>query len=291
MYEAHFGLREKPFSMLPDPSFIYWGGRYQLAYTMLEYGIMNQAGFTVITGEIGCGKTTLIRHLLTQLGEDLTVGLLSNTQFAPSELIRWVLLAFGQDFEQPTNIAVFRDFQKFVIDQYAQGKRTVLIVDEAQNLPIATLEELRMLSNINADKENLLQIVLVGQPQLKQILHRPELEQFVQRIAADFHVDPLPQTDVHNYICHRLRRAGSPISLFSRKASALVAEASGGVPRSINLICDTALVYGYAKGARYISSRLLETVIADKRNYSVFSSRNTPTPPSTPVPEWQAGRP
>ena len=270
MYEAHYRLREKPFSMLPDPGFIYWGGSYASAYAMLEYGIMSHAGLTVITGEIGCGKTTLIRHLLSHMGESLNVGLLSNTQFAAGELMRWVLMAFGQGFEQTSNVGVFRDFQNFLIEQFGKGKRTVLIVDEAQNLTAGALEELRMLSNINADKDNLLQIVLVGQPQLKLLLQSPQLEQFVQRVASEFHVEPLPAPEVHNYICHRLNQAGSSIALFSRKASELVAEVSRGVPRSINLLCDTALVYGYAKDVQYISSKLLEAVIADRQKFGVF---------------------
>ncbi|MFT3987324.1 ExeA family protein [Aestuariivirga sp.] len=270
MYEAHFRLREKPFSMLPDPSFIFWGERYSLAYTMLEYGVMHQAGFTVITGEVGCGKTTLIRHLLAQVSDRLTIGLLSNTQFPPGELMRWVLMAFDQNFDQSSNIGVFRDFQNFLIAQYAKGKQTVLIVDEAQNLSPQALEELRMLSNINADKDSLLQIVLAGQPELRATLQKPELRQFVQRVASEFHVDPLDPADVHHYISHRLQVAGCPIALFSRKASALVAEATGGVPRRINLLCDTALVYGFAKGAQYISSKLLESVLADKQKFGVF---------------------
>jgi general secretion pathway protein A len=272
MYEAYYNLREKPFSLLPDPSFIYWGHRYSMAYTMLEYGIMNHAGFTVITGEIGCGKTTLIRHLLSQLGEHVAVGLLSNTQFASGDLIRWVLMSFGLDFDSAGNVGAFREFQKFLIDQYARGKQTVLIVDEAQNFTAAALEELRMLSNINSDKDSLLQIVLVGQPQLRQLLQRPELEQFAQRVASDFHVGRLSPSEVHLYISHRLKLAGSPIALFSRKASAFVAEASSGIPRKINLLCDTALVYGYARGAKYVTCKLLEDVLADKSKFGVFGA-------------------
>jgi general secretion pathway protein A len=276
MYESHFKLREKPFSLLPDPSFIYWGQRYSLAYTMLEYGMLNEAGITVLTGEIGCGKTTLIRHLLNQLGDDVNVGLLSNTHVASGDLMRWVLLAFGQNFDQTSNVAVFRDFQHFIIGQYALGKRSILIVDEAQNLSVQALEELRMLSNINADKDNLLQIVLMGQPQLRDLLRRPELEQFAQRVASEFHVEPLPPEEVHRYIRHRITRAGSPINLFSRKATDLIAKASKGVPRTINLICDTALVYGFAKGVHHISSQMVESVISDKRKFGVFGGQEHP---------------
>ena len=270
MYEEHFRLQDKPFSMLPDPSFIYWGERYALAYAMLEYGVISNSGITVITGEIGCGKTTLIRHLLSQLNDEITVGLLSNTHLASNELMRWVLMAFDQPFEQKTTVAAFRDFQQFVIDQYSRGKRSLLIVDEAQNLSITALEELRMLSNINSHKECLLQIVLTGQPQLRDILRKPELEQLAQRVGSDFHVEPLQVNEVQRYIHHRLIRAGCDIKLFSRKACDIAAEASHGVPRTINLLCDTALVYAFARGQRHVTSHIMEAVVADKKKFGIF---------------------
>lgn len=270
MYEEHFRLQDKPFSMLPDPSYIYWGERYALAYAMLEYGVISNTGITVITGEIGCGKTTLIRHLLSQLSDDISVGLLSNTHLASNELMRWVLMAFDQPFEQTTTVAAFRDFQQFVIDQYSHGKRSLLIVDEAQNLSITALEELRMLSNINSHRECLLQIVLTGQPQLRDILRKPELEQLAQRVGSDFHVEPLQVSEVQRYIHHRLIQAGCDIKLFSRKACDIAAEASHGVPRTINLLCDTALVYAFARGQSHVTSHIMEAVVADKKKFGIF---------------------
>jgi general secretion pathway protein A len=269
MYESHFKLREKPFGLLPDPYFIYWSQVHSMAYTMLEYGVMSNAGFTVITGGIGCGKTTLIRCLLANLTDQVTVGLLSNTNIKDGELMRWVMLALGQPFEQTTIMAVFNDFQRFLIEQYAKQKRIILIVDEAQNLSTSTLEELRMLSNINADKEQLLQIVLVGQPELREILRGPGLVQFVQRISSDYHLAPLQPTEVYDYVKTRLVQAGGSQDLISRQACKILAEATGGIPRLINMLSDTALVYAYSAGARQVSSGIMAHAINDKKKHGL----------------------
>ena len=156
MYEAFYGFREKPFSIIPDPGFLYFSPKHRMAFDLLEYGLMNQAGFNVITGEIGTGKTTLIRHLLGQMSTDVTVGLISNTHQSFGELLQWILFAFNQDYRGKQKVEMFHTFLDFLVEQYGQGKRTVLIVDEAQNMSAETLEELRMLSNVNADKDQVL---------------------------------------------------------------------------------------------------------------------------------------
>ena len=271
MYEHFYHLREKPFGLLPDPSLIYWSHGHSMAYTMLEYGIINGAGFTVITGGIGCGKTTLIRYLLTQLQDNVSVGLLSNTQIKEGDLLRWVMMAFDQPYDQPTSMGLFRDFQSFLIDQYSRGRHTILIVDEAQNLSITTLEELRMLSNINADKDQLLQIILVGQPELRTLLQDPKLVQFTQRISSDFHLRPLDPEEVQHYIETRLIAAGGSPDLFTPQACRLVAEESRGIPRVINNLCDTALVYGYSAGSPQVTASIIENVISDKKQYGIMS--------------------
>jgi len=264
MYEAFYGFREKPFTILPDPGFLFLSQPHAMAYAMLEYGVINRAGFTIITGEIGCGKTTLIRHLLNQLGPDINVGLISNAQEDFGELMQWVLMAFGQPYAGQAKVELFDRFQKFLIEEYGKGRRTILIIDEAQNLRPKTLEELRMLSNINADKDQLLQLVLVGQPELRALLRRPELRQFTQRISADYHLRPMNLNETIQYIAHRLRVAGREEPLFSAGACELLHQVSRGVPRLINIIADTALIYGYGEGAEQINRRLVYAVVRDK---------------------------
>ena len=217
MYEKFYGLREKPFSILPDPDMIYWGHNHLLAFAMLEFGVMNNAGFTVITGEIGCGKTTLLRYLLRNIDSNITVGLISNTPCAKADLLQWVMMSLDQPFEDSYAVLLKR-FHHFLHDQYLRGGRTILVVDEAQNLGLESLEELRMLSNINADKDQYLQIILIGQPQLKDLLRSPQLVQFAQRVSSDFHLKPLNPTDVREYIRYRLKTAGSRRQLFSDEA-------------------------------------------------------------------------
>ena len=269
MYEAFYGLREKPFSILPDPDLIYWGQSHRLAYAMLEFGVMNRAGFTVITGEIGSGKTPLLRHLLKKIDRRLAVGLISNTPTGQLGLLQWVMMAFDQPFEG-TYPALFKRFQHFLYTEYLKGRRTILILDEAQNLGLEALEELRMLSNINADKDQFLQIILVGQPQLKDLLRAPQLLQFAQRVSSDFHLKALNPADVTQYIDYRLEAVGCREQLFTDEACQLVAEASRGIPRTINILCDTALVYGYAGNADVIDADLIRSVIENKTQYGVL---------------------
>jgi general secretion pathway protein A len=269
MYESYYGLREKPFSILPDPDLIYWGTTHRLAFAMLEFGVMNSAGFTVITGEIGAGKTTLLRHLLRRLDPKIIVGLMSNTPQGHAVLLQWVMMSLNQPYEEPY-ARLFANFQHFLKDQHAKGRRTMLIVDEAQNLGLEALEELRMLSNINADKNQFLQIVLVGQPQLKDMLRTPQLIQFAQRVSSDFHITPLSTKDVINYINFRLKAAGCAAPLFTDDACRMIASASRGIPRTINILCDTALVYGFATEAGQITGELIALVIEDKHQYGVL---------------------
>jgi putative secretion ATPase (PEP-CTERM system associated) len=270
VYEKFYGLREKPFSLLPDPSFLYLSRKHQMALALLEYGLANQAGFTVISGEIGAGKTTLIRYLLNRVGRDINVGLITNTHRSLGELLHWVLLAFGLPHAGQDKIAMYHTFVNYLIAEYGKNRRTVLIVDEAQNLGPETLEELRMLSNINADKDQVLQVFLVGQPGLRDLLRRPDLEQFAQRISADFHLEPLGLDETRGYIRHRVTVAGGDGALFDDAACETVYRESGGVPRLINLLCDTALVYGYAQQAPAITTAIVEEVARDKRKGGLF---------------------
>jgi general secretion pathway protein A len=270
MYESFYGLREKPFSTLPDPDFLFMSKRHRLAYTMLEYGIRNGVGFSVISGEIGCGKTTLVRKLLTALDESITVGLVYNTHTQIADLLEWVMLAFGQPYAGMSQVERYDRFQQFLVNEYAARRRVVLIVDEAQNLNALALEGLRMLSNINADKDQLLQVILVGQPELRDLLNRPELRQFAQRVGADFFIPPLSPAEVRQYVQHRLRVAGRQEELFLPDALEKIAAITRGVPRSINILCDTALVYGFSAEAPQIDAGLVEEVLQDRRHYGVL---------------------
>jgi general secretion pathway protein A len=271
MYETFFGFKEKPFSIIPDPSFLYPSSKHRAALDLLEYGMMNQAGFNVITGEIGTGKTTLIRHILNRMNRDVTVGLISNTHKSFGELLQWILYAYGLDYKGKEKVEMFQAFMEFLINEYANNRRTVLIVDEAQNMSPETLEELRMLSNVNADKSQVLQVVLVGQPQLRETLSSPELEQFAQRIAVDYHLWPLSKEETRGYIRHRILYAGgiNP-ELFNDAACDVVYAQTNGTPRLINLLCDTVLVYAYAVQRPTVDAKLVEEAARDKQKGGLF---------------------
>jgi general secretion pathway protein A len=273
MYESFYGFREKPFSLLPDPAFLFLSEKHRLALTMLQYGIVNQAGFTVVTGEIGSGKTTLIRQVLSEVGDDVTIGLVSNTHRNFGELMQWVLLAFGLEYREKKKIELYQTLAAFIVKEYAQDRRTVLIIDEAQNLSPEALEELRMMSNINADKDQVLQLILVGQPGLRETLRLAELQQFAQRVAVDYTLRPLNLEETWNYIRHRLKLAGGDAGLFETKACAAVYYYTGGVPRLVNVLCDTALVYGFAEQKRRIDAATVCEVVRDKSRGGIFPIR------------------
>jgi len=284
VYEKHFGFREKPFSLLPDPAFLYLGRQHSLAYSLLEYGVLNHAGFTVVTGEVGCGKTTLIRHLLNHLDEEVTVGLISNTHKRFADVLAWVLMAFGLDYESGGPVRQYQTFVDFLVTEYTHGRRVVLIVDEAQNLDASALEELRVLSNVNADKDQVIQLVLVGQPELKTTLEDPDLRQLAQRVVAHYYLLPLSENETAHYIRHRLVHAGGSPNLFTDEACQQVHYYAAGVPRLINLLADTALVYGFAEDAQEIGADLVQSVIDERA-----AGMNLGSPPVlSPVTEQQA---
>jgi len=276
MYESFYGFREKPFSLLPDCGFLYLSGKHRMALTLLEYGLMNQAGFTVISGDIGTGKTTLIRQLLNCIDPAIKVGLISNTHQAFGDLMKWIALAFDLPHGGRNKVELYQDFMDFIIQEYARGRRTLLIIDEAQNMSAETLEELRMLSNVNADKDQVLQIMLIGQRELRETLRRPDLVQFAQRIGVDYHLEPLSEKETEDYIRHRCKTAGGRSKLFSDQACQQVYRFTGGVPRLINLLCDTALVYGYAEQRDKVDATLIKDVALDKQKGGLFHSQASP---------------
>lgn len=266
IYTAHFGLRERPFSLVPDPDFLFWSKNHRRAYTILEYGLLTRAPITLITGEVGAGKTTLLHHLLKSAGEDVRVGLVANAHGDRGELLRWVLLAFGEPAPAGAGyVDLFGQFQDFLIREYAGGRRAILIFDEAQNLSRESLEELRMFTNINSNKDELLQLVLVGQPELRATIRRPDLTQFAQRVSASFHLPAMSPETVAGYIAHRLAVAGAAEAgaIFTPEAAALVHEATGGVPRLVNRLCDLAMLYAFTAEADLVDAETVRQVLDD----------------------------
>ena len=264
IYLDHFGLDQRPFSLVPDPEFLYWSPGHQRAFAMFEYGIVTCAPITLITGDVGAGKTTLVHHLLHSLDQDIRVGLIANAHGTRDELLRWVLQALDQaPPEQASYVTLFGQFEQFLISEYAAGRRVVLIFDEAQNLSRESLEELRMFTNINANKDELLQLVLVGQPELRDIVHRPDLTQFAQRVAASFHLGALTPDDLKGYISRRLRVAGAKRSIFRSEAMEVIHAATGGVPRLVNQLCDLSLLYAFTDGVKTVSKATVEQVLDD----------------------------
>jgi type II secretory pathway predicted ATPase ExeA len=265
MYEGFYGLKERPFALLPDPSFLYLSKGHSTALTLLRYSIMNRQGFTVVSGEVGSGKTTLINRLLDELKSGITVGLINFTARSFGEMAEWIMMAYGLPYKNKSKVELYDDFVQFMIREYAAGRPVVLIVDEAQNLGIRGLEEIRMLSNVNAQKEHLLHVILVGQPELRSLLKAPQLRQLTQRVSVAFHLKPLTVEEVEQYIVHRVTHVGGSADLFDPEAIRLVAAASEGIPRLINTFCDLALVYAFSEEKPTVGATEVRAVLEDRR--------------------------
>ena len=265
MYEEFYNFNERPFNLSPDPSFLYLGKSHLRAMNVLEYGVASDAGITIISGEVGTGKTTLLRNLLEQFGEDVSIGLITNTQDSFGDLLKWVLLAYGIETDETDHVKLYKIFVEFITEEYRAGRRVILVIDEAQNLGVDALEDIRMLTNINVDKALVLQLILVGQPELIDLLRRNDLRQFAQRVSADYFLQPLTFKETEQYIKHRISVAGGDEKLFAQTAFATVYYHSGGIPRVINTICDMALVYGFADGAKRIRKEIVLDAIRDRK--------------------------
>lgn len=276
MYESFYGFSKKPFSLTFDPDLLYMGQTHSTALSMLEYGVLSQSGFTVITGEVGSGKTTIVRHLLDQLHDGVRIGLITNTHANMGQLLPWVMHAFGQEYRDENPVAQYEGFTQFLQKQFDSKERTVLIVDEAQNLGLVLLEELRMLSNLNTITEQCLQIILIGQPQLRELLMKPELMQFSQRVVADYHIAALSPKETVAYIKHRLVMAGATEDVFTPHAYMLIHAASRGVPRLINVLCDTALSFSFADELRIVNEDYLRGVLKERAEGGLLALGQTP---------------
>ena len=273
MYERFYDLRERPFALSPDPDYLYPSRVHREALDYLRYGLESHAGFVAITGEIGSGKTTLLQTLLRGLDTETTVGRIVNTMLEPRELLETIMIDFGLDPGGRSKPLLLRDLAQYLVDQRLAGRLVLLVIDEAQNLSLGALEELRMLSNLETEKSKLLQILLVGQPNLREKLASPELEQLRQRITVSYHLAPLDADETARYINHRLRRAsiGAPIE-FPREATDVIHARSRGIPRVINVVCDAALVFGYAEERRQVDLPLVRDVLVELETTGVLPS-------------------
>jgi general secretion pathway protein A len=271
MYESFYGFKEKPFDLHPDPDYLYMSRVHETAYVHLGYAITENKGFTVVTGEIGSGKTTLLNYLLNKIGDDIKVALVNNTNISPPEFLRMICQEFELDPETNDKSELIDIFSRFLIDQFAAGERVVLIIDEAQNLTNDTMEEIRMLSNIETQKRHLIQIILVGQPELKLKLKQRNLKQVSQRITVHCHLQGLEKDEVNDYITHRLEVGGGDrLNIFDNKTIEKIALYSRGIPRLINILCDSALVYGYADGRTKINTFILDNVYEELKSLGIF---------------------
>jgi general secretion pathway protein A len=263
-YLEHFNLSEQPFRLTPDPDFLYWSMQHARAKAYMESTIWLADGFVVITGEIGSGKTTLLESFLTELDDDVVYAVVSQTQLTPTQFLQAVLTEFGFKPFDKRKVELLDILNNFLLEQYSNGKKVVLIVDEAQNLSTKVLEEVRMLSGIETHKDKVLRIILAGQPELKETLESPSLKQLLQRVRLRFHVGPLDLDDIHEYIRHRMTVAGNKDSgIFGDDCFDVIYNYTGGIPRLVNTLCDTALLVAFADEKKSLTADDIMTAVSE----------------------------
>lgn len=296
MYLAHFRLKAAPFQITPDADFLYMSQGHARAKAYMDYTIRNRDGFVVITGEVGAGKTTLIGKLLSEFGANVVVAKLFQTQLNEVEFLQAVLVEFGlQPFKAASKVELMDMLTTFLVESFHQGKQVVLIVDEAQNLSPRVLEEIRMLSGIETQKQKILHVILVGQPELNATLDSPQLEQLLQRVRLRFHISALTEAETADYIVHRLKVAGCERRLFAPDTIPLIFQYSGGIPRLINTLCDTALMCAYADDLPSVARASVRAAL-DELQWLPFAERvrrrlAAPVPPPLSFAEPAANTP
>jgi putative secretion ATPase (PEP-CTERM system associated) len=263
MYEKFYGFSERPFQITPNPAFLYRSSKHDTALTYLEYGLTENVGFILLTGEVGSGKTTLVQYITRRLESDIEAAVIFNTNVSAEELLALILDEFEIPRPPGGKADMLMALNQFLVDRYSHRKRVLLVIDEGQNLSDQALEEVRMLSNLQSDDQSLLQIMLVGQPELVARLKQPSMRQFSQRIAASYHLTGLDREETEKYIAHRLRKAGARAALFTPAAVDVICKLSGGIPRAINLVCQAALVYGFAENAEKIGQDTILQISKD----------------------------
>ncbi len=289
MYTSFFGLQRNPFKLTPDPEFLFPSKEHQKALTYLNYGISSNTGFILVTGEVGTGKTTIIRKILKCLDEDIRIARVNNTLVTSEQLISMINDEFGLDTQGKDKTRMLRELSDFIISQYGQGFRTALIIDEAQNLSSELLEEIRLLSNLETDEAKLLQIILVGQPELKNILALPQLRQLRQRINISCHINPLNAPEMEDYVFHRLEVSGNRNAVsFEEGALNLIHDFSRGIPRLINIACDFSMLAAFSSETRQISSSMVSEVIEELESNNKYWHDSLT---SAPGPEHRAAAP
>jgi len=265
VYRAFYGFDRKPFQLTADPEFLYLSATHKKALSYLRYGVADAGNLVLLTGEVGSGKTTLLKGLLGELEEEVVVAKVMNTRVSGEQLIELICLDFGLDPIGKERTALLHDLNTFLIEEYARGNKCVVVVDEAQNLEVEMLEELRLLSNLESGADKLLQIILCGQPELKQTLGQPALRQFKQRINVTYHLERLNEEETAAYIAHRLEVGGGTPGLFGADSIAPIHTYAHGIPRLINKVADRALLYGFVEEHDAIDASLVETVLEDIR--------------------------
>lgn len=264
MYLSHFGLRELPFRLTPDVDFLFMSKSHSRAKAYMDYTVLSRDGFVVVTGEVGSGKTTLINALVADLPEDVVLAKVFQTQLDDIEFLRAVLSEFGIELYDAGKVELLNAIRDFLIDCYQQGRRVVLVVDEAQNLYREVLEEVRMLSGLETDKEKLLSVILVGQPEFERLLDGPGQEQLRQRVRLRFHLKGLTEAETRTYVEHRLRVAGArDQALVADAAYPAIYEYTGGIPRLINSLCDMALLCAYVDGADSVGTDTVSAAVKE----------------------------
>jgi len=259
MYKDFYHFKEHPFNITSDPEFFFPALRHEEAFSHLIYGISSRRGIIVITGEIGTGKTTLCRTLLNRLDKSVKTALILNPDFSDLQLLQMIINDLGISYVKKTKLDLIGAITLFLVEESGKGNNVAVVIDECQNLNIRQLEQIRLLSNLETEKEKLLQIILVGQPELSEKLKKPELRQLTQRVSVNYHILPLQKEEVGRYINHRLRIAGAcPELMFTPRAIDAIYEISKGTPRVINVICDRALLAGFTRETFTIDRNLVE---------------------------------
>lgn len=270
MYCQFYELKERPFNVTADPAFFFLSKKHKEALSHLLYGVRQRKGIIVITGEIGTGKTTLCRFFINQLEKNVKTAFILNPHFSEIQLLEAIIKDLGISTKEKSRFSFVWELNRFLLIESERGNNVVLIIDEAQNLKPHALEHIRLLSNLETDKDKLLQIVLVGQPELNRRLNLVELRQLQQRIAARYHITPLEKDEIEDYINHRLNIAGSINRIkFTDEAIQVISEFSGGVPRLINIICDRALLAGFIDEVNTINLHLINKCVEELDSYFV----------------------